>query len=327
MIEDQKLREIRQYAAERPGQRLAGEREIAERFGLSRVHLRKILDVLETEGAVRRRQGSGTFATAPGSHELRGVVLSLDATLKLGDDPFISRAVEILQGELQQVGAQCLIERTPETNGAFRNCDGVVAMGSASVAAAQASAGVSLPAVGLFAGGLRPGPHFGLLELDDRDAGARAARRLLRSKVERVFFVGWRDLPAAGERLLGAETELGPTGIPLQVVDCGMNYAAGLRLGLAFPAFVEEKAGIIAANDWLAVGLHTGLQSAGAGLRQRLQIVAFDGVPLAAQPELGIASLAIPLKTMAADAVAELQRLKKGASGRAIRYALEWATP
>ena len=41
------------------------ERQLAERFGLGRARLRRLLDVLEAEGAIFRRQGQGTFAAPP----------------------------------------------------------------------------------------------------------------------------------------------------------------------------------------------------------------------------------------------------------------------
>lgn len=49
-----------------PGQRLGGERELAERFGVSRSSLRQALGVLEASGAIRRvpGRGGGTFVSA-----------------------------------------------------------------------------------------------------------------------------------------------------------------------------------------------------------------------------------------------------------------------
>jgi len=41
------------------------ERQLAERFGVGRARLRSLLDVLESEGAIFRRQGQGTFAAPP----------------------------------------------------------------------------------------------------------------------------------------------------------------------------------------------------------------------------------------------------------------------
>ncbi|TDE36956.1 FadR/GntR family transcriptional regulator [Antarcticimicrobium sediminis] len=48
-----------------PDGRLPPERILATRFGISRSRLRQALDQLESEGAVYRRQGRGTFAAPP----------------------------------------------------------------------------------------------------------------------------------------------------------------------------------------------------------------------------------------------------------------------
>jgi GntR family transcriptional regulator len=48
----------------RPGERLASESELCERFGISRTTVRQALARLEQEGMVVRRKGFGTFAAA-----------------------------------------------------------------------------------------------------------------------------------------------------------------------------------------------------------------------------------------------------------------------
>ncbi|MCG6658911.1 GntR family transcriptional regulator [Halomonas campisalis] len=50
----------------KPGQRLPPERELAERFGVSRPSLREAIQKLATRGLLTSRQGGGTFVT----HEL-----------------------------------------------------------------------------------------------------------------------------------------------------------------------------------------------------------------------------------------------------------------
>lgn len=47
------------------GGRLPTERELSERFSVSRRYVRRALDALEAEGLVWRRQGKGTFAGQP----------------------------------------------------------------------------------------------------------------------------------------------------------------------------------------------------------------------------------------------------------------------
>ena len=63
------------YAAD--GQ-LPAERELADRFGVGRRAVRRALDVLEIEGRIWRRQGSGTFA-GPGPHRATDLISTLTA--------------------------------------------------------------------------------------------------------------------------------------------------------------------------------------------------------------------------------------------------------
>ena len=65
-----------------PGSSLPSEIELAERFNVSRVTIRKTLDRLEQGGLVERRQGRGTFvkagkATEPVKAEVTGLVENL----------------------------------------------------------------------------------------------------------------------------------------------------------------------------------------------------------------------------------------------------------
>lgn len=52
-------------AATQPGDRLPSEPELAQRLGVSRATLREAMRTFETQGMIRRRQGSGTYVTHP----------------------------------------------------------------------------------------------------------------------------------------------------------------------------------------------------------------------------------------------------------------------
>ena len=56
-------------------------------------------------------------------------------------------------------------------------------------------------------------------------------------------------------------------------------------------------------------------------------VVSFDGLPMAAaDPSLGVRSLAFPAEAVAAHALAEIRRLSAPrAVGRTIRYPMAWA--
>ena len=60
-----KIREMIGGGQLRPGGRMPPERDLATSLGVGRRALRRALEVLEREGQVTRRQGRGTFLTAP----------------------------------------------------------------------------------------------------------------------------------------------------------------------------------------------------------------------------------------------------------------------
>jgi GntR family transcriptional regulator len=57
------LRQI--ISATQPGERLPSEPELAQHLGVSRATLREAMRTFETQGLLRRRQGSGTYVTHP----------------------------------------------------------------------------------------------------------------------------------------------------------------------------------------------------------------------------------------------------------------------
>jgi DNA-binding FadR family transcriptional regulator len=67
-----------------PGQRLLPERELAQRFGVSRATLREVMRVLTLLGVIEISPGQGAFVTAPSAGALQdffGILLSMQPTL------------------------------------------------------------------------------------------------------------------------------------------------------------------------------------------------------------------------------------------------------
>lgn len=323
--QDEKYREVRDLARQSPGRRLPPERDLALRLGVSRPRVRAILAGLEAEGLVQRRRGSGTYTLDGLAGRLTKVALLIDERLKLGNDPFFSLLAERLQRSLQAQGIRCVVERIEGAPRTPRAEEGILTLGLAGRDVIESLRPHSPPAVGLLIDA-RPVPNtrVSLFQLADREAGDEAVRRLSRQGCRDVVFVGRHAIASSQNRLAGVEAAAAEIGLPLRFLDSALNYAGGLSAArtLELPVGAAPM-GIVATNDWLAVGLHVGLVSQGIA-PSAFHIVSFDGLPITDDPALGIESLAVPIEAIAEDGVAELQRLHRSpnAVGRVVSYAL-----
>lgn len=303
-------------ARQPPGERLPGERELAQRLGLGRQPLRALLRRLQADGRIVRRHGSGTYVADPDAG-LRTVAIVVDAGVRLGDDPFFMAAVEALQQAVQTAGCASPLLRwrpgLPEPAEAF------IGIGAAVGALLRMRRPADPPAIGWLADGEAPaGTRTSQVVLDDEVAGRAAVAHLAGRGCRAIVWVGHEERPSPRARLAGVRSACTALGLPLQQVASGMNYEDGLAAAAAIPR--AAGAGIVAANDWLAAGLHAGLGTA-------RPLVGFDG--LALTERLGIASFRVPMAGIAADLVAELRRLAGDPlpPGRTLSYRLELRAP
>ena len=319
------IRALKDLVLKHAGERLAGERELAQTLHVSRPVLRAMLTDLEKQGLVMRRHGSGTYATDRSSGQLSRVTILIDSRLKLGEDPFFSIVSERLMREAQERGIRCTSERITDHTSGLELQDGAVAMGLAAQRLLEEARLHAAPVIGLFMPAeVKPATRASVFQLEDRDGGAQAALWLLNAGCKRLLFFGRNEIPASKARYEGALAVAKEHKVKLDMVPCGLNFGAGMEVArsYAWPG-IKETIGVIAANDWMAVGLQGGLASRGAKWIKRIKLASFDGLPLAAHPSLGIASFAVPVETIVKDVFAELQRLAQNPSapGRTLRYA------
>ncbi len=316
------------------GRKLPGERELAQRLTISRQHLRTLLDQLESEGLVERRQGSGTYAVDERDNEISHVGLMIDSRLKLGNDPFFSLLTERIQLGLQAAGIHCYVERIDGTSRPRFLGDGVIFLGMAGVAAISLLTPNDPPAVLLAEASLpsRFPDRVSLLLPEDHGAGITAAQRAIREGCRHLIFFGRGTLSASRSRWEGVQEAAAAYSTPenpisVELVQCAMNFGAGRMTGLEIAGRLrgEDRSdiGLIAANDWLAVGLRAGLAEAGSSLR-RCPLISFDGLTIAEDAALEIRSLRFPYGPVVEDTLAELRRLMHHRTGRVIRYSMEW---
>lgn len=71
-----RLRESIQSGEVKPGEQLALEREMCERYGVSRITIKKAVDELVADGLVVKRRGSGTFVKKLAESDVRDVSMA-----------------------------------------------------------------------------------------------------------------------------------------------------------------------------------------------------------------------------------------------------------
>lgn len=323
-----KAAELRQLVAQSAGQRLPGERELAALLQLSRPRVRALLAELEAEGLIQRRQGSGTIAVDTSTQHIHTVALLIDEQLKLGDDPFFSWLLECLQATLQAEGMHCVIERIGSHKGQWHLQDAAITFGQAGESVIANLRPDDPPVVGLLLDPqIRAKAQASIFQLADKEAGEEAAQYLVDTQCRVMIFVGKQDIAASRERLAGVEAIARRAGIEVLFVPCALNYVAGLKLGKELNLPVTDRpVGIIATNDWLALGLQAGLFSVTAARQRDIRMVSFDGLSMTTDASSGIRSLQVPIDSIAHDAVAELRRLRQSrfAVGRIVSYQLHW---
>jgi DNA-binding LacI/PurR family transcriptional regulator len=325
---DQTHEAIQRLARAIPGLKLPGERELAEQYGVSRQQIRRVLARLSFEGVVERRQGSGTYAAKFKPESMRRIGLWVDKRLRLRDDPFFTLMIERILHACHDDNIRCTVERVDENHPPRAWEDGILTLGMAAATLLPRLSSQDPPAVGLFVDfALRPGGHISLLQMDDFGAGQNAIGWLASQGCSRFVFVGRLGLPVSDARLAGAREASNQFGMKLEAIDARMNYPAGLTVGADLKLSASEKTGVFCANDWLALGVHAGLSGRGVKTRYSVLMAGIDGLPVVADPRVGVRSLRAPLETIASDALAELRRLSgfPPVGGRVVRYPLTWA--
>src|SRR5512137_2036715 len=102
----QQVEESIQKGALKPGNQLPPERELAQKFGVSRTAVREAVKTLREKGLVSSHQGRGTFITDNTARSMRH---SLGFAMKIGaadGEADLTQVREILEPEIAALAAK-----------------------------------------------------------------------------------------------------------------------------------------------------------------------------------------------------------------------------
>src|SRR6267378_5758298 len=107
----QQIEESILKGALKPGDQLPAERELAQRFGVSRTAVREAVKALREKGLVEAYSGRGTFVTDGTSQAIRK---SLDLMLRIGQQEgpkYLAELRQILEPEIAALAAKRIEEQ------------------------------------------------------------------------------------------------------------------------------------------------------------------------------------------------------------------------
>lgn len=323
------------------GQALMTEEELRFRFKVSRQTVRQAIALLENDGLVDRRRGSGTYVRH-GPRRRQGTMHVAVVTTYITDYIFPS-IVSGIESVLNRDGAVMSLSATYNDSAIERDVlermmdgrvDGLIVEGvrtaseTPNAALYRHLAERNIPV--LFMNGYYPGlgdfPH---VVMDDFGGGRIAARELVNRGYHRPAGVFKTDDLQGRERLEGFLAELRSQGIEIpeeNLLTFGTEERytlyenpAGQRLIRRLLAGTADS--IVCYNDIFAVTLMTILREQGMKLPDQLGVIGFDNAPVAEMIRPGLTTLGHPKEAFGALVAEKLLRMIVGERERSVSMA------
>ncbi len=297
-----------------PGAKLPSERELEQKYRVSRVTVNRALTRLHAHGLVERRRGSGTFVVEPrrnpsGVASSRKLVKYLASGARVRGDVYVSSGYEGMCNELNKHG------KDVATRFYYSEADYIAEI--ASLADASVDAAIiwycrSDEGDRRLQRLMRDGVRFVLLDNHSKDFecdyvgtdNAFGAQQMVRHLVDR----GHRDiayltrqtsgLPSLENRQVGFVQEMLASGLPLtQESLWSFDPAVPGDLGRVVDAILDcrrRPTALFVANDLYAFDVYEQLKQRGVRVPDDISLVGFDNIDRSQYFE-------VPLTTVAQD--------------------------
>ena len=317
----------------RDGQALMTEEELRLRFGVSRQTVRQAISLLEDDGLVDRRRGSGTYVRH-GPRKRQGLI-HVGVMMNYITEYISPAILSGIESTMNENGAIMSLSASSSDSRRERSIlerlldgqvDGLIVEGSQTARETpnrdyyQRLAERNIPV--LFMNGFYPGlekiPH---LIMDDYEGGRMAARELLSRGYRQPAGVFKTDDYQGAERARGFLDELKSRGVePPEENLLFFGTAERMDLfesgrGQALIRRITGRKGIDSVacyNDIFAVSLMKLLQEAGAQLPRDLGVIGFDNADVGAVFRPAMTTLGHPKEAFGALAAEKMLRMIAG---------------
>lgn len=264
--------------------KLLPERELSEKFGVSRMTLRIALKKLKDEGILLQKQGSGTFIVSNSSFSRISFLVAPD--LK-NDDPFYTAFMAEVHHALSKRNISIRFVDSDRLDALGKQDTPLIIIGILDEASVKSVIRTFpyIVSVHMYA----DIDSFSQVFFDDYGIGYRAASKLIeRNHSVLVHLAGPLKYPSPRFRSQGFHHAAERKGIRSLELPGKMNYTCGADMAGEILRLLEdrhEKVGVFASNDWMALGLMHAIQKSGVRIPEDVSIIGCDDIPLASQRE------------------------------------------
>ena len=313
------------------GQKIPGENELAEKYGMSRQTVRQALSLLEQESLIERRQGSGTYVRENAPRRKRSWNVGVMATyISEYIFPSILRGIE---SELSEEGFFPLLSATKNRVDSERKIledyiekqiDGLIVEGTKSalpnpnLPLYEKLQDMGIPVV--FFNGYYPAlTNTVSVTTDDRQGGFDAVSYLVQKGHRKIGGIFKGDDMQGLERYAGYMKGLLENGLPLQ--DEWVLWFNSESRGVLFSDereaarcvnLFEDFSAIVCYNDEIAVKFVGALRKFGVEIPGDKAVISFDNSLLSEIGPVKITSLDHPKENLGACAARKLIRMMNG---------------
>lgn len=323
------------------GQRLPGENEMAEQYGMSRQTVRQALSLLEQERLIERRQGSGTYVHKLEARRRRSWNVGVIATyISEYIFPSILRGIE---GELSEEGFFPLLSATKNRvenerkileDYMGKNIDGLIVEGTKSalpnpnLPLYEKLEQMGIPVV--FFNSCYPAlDHAVSVTMDDAGGGYQAVMCLVAKGHRNIAGIFKNDDMQGLRRYEGYTRGLLESGLPLR--DSWVtwfnseNRESLLTDEYGVSRLLETIApctAVVCYNDEVAVKLEKAMTTRGLQVPKDKALISFDNSPLGALASSGLTSFDHPKESLGACAARKLISMMNGREEKSV--VLDW---
>lgn len=316
----------------RDGQTLMTEEELRLRFGVSRQTVRQAIALLEDDGLVDRRRGSGTYVRH-GPRRRQGAIHVGVVTTYITDYIFPS-IVQGIEAVLTENGVVMNLSATYNDARTERSIlermmdgqvDGLIVEGTRTARPAENAdlyrhlmeRNIPILFMNSYYPELGKIPH---VVMDDRNGGRIAAREALDRGYRRPACMFKTDDRQGQERLNGFLEEIRSRGIEVPQ-ERMMTFGTEERMtlfsteeGQAFVRMLREGGAdcVVCYNDVFAVTLMTLLRQQGMKIPEELGLIGFDNAVFANMAEPGLTTLGHPKEAFGSLVAEKLLRMING---------------